>query len=90
MNERDIFPAAIEITDPAERAARLDQACGENTELRDRVVELLRTHNETTQFPETPAFTIDSAADWGVPADDSDADLAVRVVAADSKYTGFS
>ncbi|WP_339748818.1 hypothetical protein [uncultured Rubinisphaera sp.] len=43
MNERDIFLAAIEIDDPTERAAYLDQTCADNTELRAQVDELLRT-----------------------------------------------
>jgi formylglycine-generating enzyme required for sulfatase activity len=72
MNERDIFLAAIEIADPAERAAYLDEACGENTELRAQVEELLKTHNETSQFLETPAVETDSAVDRTVLTDGSD------------------
>lgn len=74
MNERDIFLAAIEIADPAERAAYLDEACGENTELRAQVEELLKTHNETSQFLETPAVETDSAVDRTVLTDGSDTD----------------
>ena len=74
MNERDIFLAAIEIANPADRAAYLDQACADNTELRAQVEELLRTHDETSQFLETPAMATDSAVDRTVLTDDSDTD----------------
>jgi len=74
MNERDIFLAAIEIADPTERAAYLDQTCADNTELRAQVEELLRTHDETSQFLETPAVATDSAVDRTVLTDGSDTD----------------
>jgi len=74
MNERDIFLAAIEIANPAERAAYLDQTCADNPELRAQVEELLRTHDETSQFLETPAVATDSAVDRTVLTDDSDTD----------------
>jgi hypothetical protein len=74
MNERDLFLAAIEITDPAERTAYLDQACDGNQELRAQVEELLKTHAETSQFLETPAVATKSAVDQAVPTDSSDAD----------------
>ena len=32
MNERDLFIAALQIDDPAERTAYLDQACGGENE----------------------------------------------------------
>ena len=74
MNERDIFLAAIEITDSAERAAYLDQACADNAELRTQVEELLKTHAEASQFLETPAVATDSAVDRTVLTDASDTD----------------
>ena len=74
MNERDIFLAAIEIADPAERAAYLDEACADDAELRAQVEELLKTHNETSQFLETPAVATDSAVDRTVLTDASDTD----------------
>ena len=43
MNERDIFLAAIEITDSKQRTAYVKQACGGNTTLHFQVEELLRT-----------------------------------------------
>jgi hypothetical protein len=41
MNEREIFLAALEKDDPAERAAYLDRACGADQALRQRVDRLL-------------------------------------------------
>ncbi len=61
MNERDIFLAAIEITDPARRAAYVEQACGSDATLRVQVEELLKTHAQSSQFLETPALAAESA-----------------------------
>ena len=44
MNELDLFTEALGRTDPAERAAYLDQACAGNPELRRRLAELLTSH----------------------------------------------
>ncbi len=41
MNELDLFTEALNRTDPAERAAFLDQSCAGNPELRRRLEELL-------------------------------------------------
>jgi eukaryotic-like serine/threonine-protein kinase len=42
--EREIFMAALERSTPAERAAYLDGACGEDVELRAKIGELLSAH----------------------------------------------
>lgn len=56
MNERTILFEALEIADPAGRAAFLDEACGDDRELRQRVETLLRSHNDAGSFLEkTPA-----------------------------------
>jgi non-specific serine/threonine protein kinase/serine/threonine-protein kinase len=47
MTERSIFLAAIDLADPSERAAYVDQACAGDAELRRRVEELLQAHDET-------------------------------------------
>ncbi|MBS0260662.1 MAG: protein kinase, partial [Planctomycetes bacterium] len=60
MNERDIFLSALEITDRAERAAYVAQACGANAQLRTQVDELLQAHDRNSQFLETPAVGTDS------------------------------
>ena len=44
MNELDLFTEALNRTDPAERAAFLDQACAGNPDLRRRLSELLAGH----------------------------------------------
>ena len=44
MNELDLFTEALNRTDPAERAAFLDQACAGNPDLRRRLEELLAGH----------------------------------------------
>jgi len=54
MTEREIFLAALEKDDPTERAAYLDQACGADAPLRQRVEALLRSHERAAQFMEVP------------------------------------
>jgi serine/threonine protein kinase/Flp pilus assembly protein TadD len=55
MTERDVFIAALQKDDPAERAAFLDQACAGDAALRERVGRLLRLHEEAGTFLERPA-----------------------------------
>jgi serine/threonine protein kinase len=55
MAERDIFVAALERDDPAERDAYLAQACGGDADLRLRVERLLRLHANAGSFLEQPA-----------------------------------
>src|SRR6185369_12404128 len=52
---RDIFLAALDKGDPAERAAFLDVACAGDAALRQHVDELLREQEEVGGFLETPA-----------------------------------
>ena len=49
MNELDLFTEALNRTDPAERAAFLDQACAGNPDLRRRLEELLAGHAREPQ-----------------------------------------
>jgi eukaryotic-like serine/threonine-protein kinase len=56
MLERDIFMAALEKDDPAQRAAHLDQACGADATLRQRVEALLRVHERTGDFMDVPVM----------------------------------
>ena len=61
----ELFTAAVARTDPAERAAYLDVACGADESLRRRVEALLASHNAEDSFliaPPAPAATV-SAAD---------------------------
>jgi len=55
MSERDLFIAALERDDPAERDAYLSAACGGDADLRRRVERLLRLHQEAGSFLKPPA-----------------------------------
>jgi hypothetical protein len=54
MTERELFLAALERDDPTERAAFLDQACGADVSLRQRVEALLHSHERAADFMEVP------------------------------------
>src|ERR1700733_3750180 len=47
MNEHELLSEALKRTDPAERAAFLDQTCAGDSELRRRLVELLAGYPES-------------------------------------------
>lgn len=53
-SEREIFPAALKIDDPAESALYLKQACGENVALLHKVEGLLKSIPNDS-FLESPA-----------------------------------
>src|SRR5438445_6221263 len=55
MTERDIFIAALQKEDPAQRRAYLDEACAGQPELRQQVEKLLRLHEGAGSFLEKPA-----------------------------------
>jgi serine/threonine-protein kinase len=61
MNERDLFIAALNKPQAAERAAFLDAACGDNAELRVQVEALLREHAQLGSFLEAPAPPVPTA-----------------------------
>ena len=46
MNQRDVFIGALQIDAPTERAAYLDQACGGDKSLRERVDVLLAVYDQ--------------------------------------------
>src|SRR5262245_59138032 len=54
MTEREIFLAAMERDDPAERATYLDEACGADATLRQRVEALFRAHDRAADFMDVP------------------------------------
>ncbi|HEV3085244.1 MAG TPA: serine/threonine-protein kinase [Gemmataceae bacterium] len=62
MNERDIFHAAVEITDPCERSAYLEKVCAGNASLRGHVEGMLEVYPQLGTFLESPAVNLDSAA----------------------------
>ncbi len=55
MSERDLFIAALQKDNPAERAAYLSAACGSDADLRRRIERLLRLHADAGSFLEQPA-----------------------------------
>jgi serine/threonine protein kinase/Flp pilus assembly protein TadD len=65
MSERDIFIAALQKEDPAERQAYLDEACAGKADLRRQVENLLRLHEDAGSFLEQPAA--ESAATGAFP-----------------------
>jgi hypothetical protein len=64
MNEREIFEAALERTDPGERAAYLHQACTGDAGLRRRIEDLLQAHTARGPFLE-PAMSVDNGVAQG-------------------------
>jgi serine/threonine protein kinase/Flp pilus assembly protein TadD len=65
MKTEDIFLAAVEKDSPAERAAYLDGACGNDAGLRARVEALLTAHDGAGSFLEQPL--LDPAVTWEAP-----------------------
>jgi serine/threonine protein kinase/tetratricopeptide (TPR) repeat protein len=55
VNELEIFSAALELQAPEQRARYLDEACGDNRELRRRIDELLGSHADVGSFMSAPA-----------------------------------
>ena len=62
MTERTIFLDALEKTDPADRAAFLEQACGGNEPLRLRVEQLIKSLDEAGTFMASPPGRADALA----------------------------
>jgi serine/threonine protein kinase len=54
MSERDIFIAALQKTDAAERSSFLDEACAGDAALRRRLEVLLQAHAQAGRFLEEP------------------------------------
>jgi serine/threonine protein kinase/tetratricopeptide (TPR) repeat protein len=57
MSEQTIFTAALE-RDPVSRGAYLEQACGDDQELRQRVEKLLSLHDKAGDFLQEPAAAV--------------------------------
>jgi serine/threonine protein kinase len=69
VNELDIFSAALELRSSEERARYLDQACGDNRELRRRIEELLASHAQAASFMNAPAHAAGSPSPAVTSAD---------------------
>jgi WD40 repeat protein/serine/threonine protein kinase len=63
VNERTIFLGALDLEDPAMRAAFLDSSCAGQPGMRQRVEELLRIHETGSSFLNTPALEQMAAAE---------------------------
>jgi serine/threonine protein kinase len=63
MSERSVFLAVLDIADPAERSAYLDQACAGDPGLRVQVEQLLKAHHEPGRFMERPAPVLVATVD---------------------------
>src|SRR5262245_10787675 len=67
MTERDLFLAALEVGDPAGRAALLDRTCGSDSTLRQRVEDLLAAADRPGSFMADPAADRLARAGGGAP-----------------------
>src|SRR5262249_28811580 len=64
MNERSIFAAALDIADPAQRAAYLDEACGHDPQLRRHLDELLAAEGKLGSFLARPPVVSDATVQY--------------------------
>lgn len=88
MNEQAIFLAALEIADPAERAAYLSTTCDGKSTLRRQVEALLAAHERSGEFLDVPALQQIAA---GTPEDNPShaATCAERQIAGDEINLSF-
>jgi formylglycine-generating enzyme required for sulfatase activity/serine/threonine protein kinase len=93
MTEQTIFLAALDIADPAERAAYVDAACAGNTQLRRQVRALLAAHEGSGEFMNLPAVQQvaggSAHSDDGTLSLDADAGKARGRAVADDIALGF-
>jgi WD40 repeat protein/tRNA A-37 threonylcarbamoyl transferase component Bud32 len=62
VSERDIFHAAIDITDPAERSDYLEKACAGDATLKRLVEDMLQVYPQLGTFLESPAVELGNGA----------------------------
>jgi tetratricopeptide (TPR) repeat protein len=62
VNEREIFHAVIELTDPAERLAYLEKVCAGNASMRQHVEGMLQVYPQLGTFLESPLIELDGEA----------------------------
>ena len=68
LDLEDIFCAALELASPAERAAYLDQACGDDLDARRRVERLLAAHSQAGNFLGAGPAAVAVTTDWPAQA----------------------
>src|SRR3989441_11598793 len=59
---KELFAAALELTNPVERAALLDSECAGNPALRAEVESLLAAHEQASKFLESPPAVAETLA----------------------------
>jgi WD40 repeat protein len=62
VKQRDIFTAAMEIADPAQRSAYLDEQCAGDSAMREHLEGLLHMQPQLGSFLESPAVELGGAA----------------------------
>src|SRR5437868_11623273 len=72
MTEETIFAAALELSDPAARAAYLDNACAGDADLRRQVEALLEAHAGAGHYLEVPPGLDTTQEPSGGPAATAD------------------
>jgi serine/threonine protein kinase/WD40 repeat protein len=63
MSERDLFIAALKISEPAERSAWLDRECGGDAVLRQRIDVLLQAFDKAGSLLENPVVDVGPTVD---------------------------
>ena len=69
MNEREIFMAALDRESPDERNRYLDEACGNDRDLRLRVDALLQSYADSGSFLERPVLADEKTLGFNPPLD---------------------
>jgi WD40 repeat protein/serine/threonine protein kinase len=69
MNERSIFAAALDIADPSQRAAYLDEACGGDPQMRRHLDELLAAEGKLGSFLARPPVVPDATRPYDTVAE---------------------
>ncbi|NUQ63014.1 MAG: serine/threonine protein kinase [Pirellulales bacterium] len=89
MNADDVFWGALAKSSPAERAAYLDQACGDDAALRSRVEALLQSHESAGSFLGKPVIQVAAEKLADKPLDDATAVEHRRTTGLDETSLGF-
>jgi serine/threonine protein kinase/WD40 repeat protein/tetratricopeptide (TPR) repeat protein len=69
MTDRDLFVAALNLENLAERQAYLDEACGADSAARERVAALLKVYENAGSFLESPPASPTSLMPSSVPTE---------------------
>ncbi len=75
MNENSLFAELLQIESPTERSAFLDRTCAEQPQMRARLEQLLRAHNDAGSFLEKPAADLAATQLYRGATDRDDEDV---------------